>query len=265
MQVVCIWVFIGYNICRINIMSTTLLLFALGAGVVTFLGGLFSLRFKDQAHLITSFSAGVVIGLAFFDLLPESIELGGLENISLITTVIALGFVFYLILDRAFHNIKQKTGHDHSHESHIEHGHRGNLRAGSLVVHSFLDGMGIGFAFQVSTSLGILVAVAVLAHDFSDGINTISAIIKDGGKKVRALKWLTLDSIAPVLGVLSTLFFTVSESTLGFILALFAGFFFYIGASDLIPESYHNHPTKLTTLMTILGMIFIFTAISFAH
>lgn len=249
-------------------MSTTLILFAIGAGVMTFLGGLFSLRFRDQAHLITSFSAGVVIGLAFFDLLPEAIELGGVDNISLITSIIALGFIFYLILDRLFNTVKEKNNHSHDHESHIEHGHRGTLRASSLIVHSFLDGVGIGFAFQVSTSLGILVAVAVLAHDFSDGINTISAILKSGGEEVKlkakALKFLALDSIAPIFGIIFTLFFTVTENTLGLILALFCGFFFYIGASDLIPESYHNHPTKLTTIMTILGMIFIFIAISFA-
>jgi zinc transporter ZupT len=110
-----------------------------------------------------------------------------------------------------------------------------------------------------------LVAVAVLAHDFSDGINTVSAIVKAGKDKSRALVYLFIGSVAPILGVLTTLFFTVQESVLGLILALFAGFFLYIGASDLIPESYHNHPTKLTTAMTIFGMIFIFIAISLAH
>ncbi len=258
-------------------MTTALILFAIGAGVMTFLGGLFSLRFRDKAHLITSFSAGVVIGLAFFDLLPEAIELGGIDNIVEITTIIAVGFTIYLILDRMFHNSKEKedcdNDHGHKHESHIAHTHsiRGTLRASSLILHSFLDGIAIGFAFQVSTSVGVLVAVAVLAHDFSDGINTVSAILKDkvkvGQKSLdkKAMSFLILDSLAPALGIVFTLFFVVSENTLGYILALFCGFFFYIGASDLIPESYHNHPNKLTTIMTILGMIFIFTAISLVH
>jgi zinc transporter ZupT len=131
---------------------STILLFALGAGIITFLGGLFSLRFSDRAHLITSFSAGVVLGLAFFDLLPEAIELGG-GNVKMITIIIAIGFVFYLILDRLFHNSNEIGDHDHKHESHIEHGHRGTLRASSLILHSFMDGLGIGFAFQVSTPL----------------------------------------------------------------------------------------------------------------
>lgn len=241
-----------------------IILFALGAGVITFLGGLFSLRFSDRAHLITSFSAGVVLGLAFFDLLPEAIELGG-GDARAIATIVAVGFVFYLILDRLFHNSNEIGDHDHKHESHIEHGHRGSLRASSLILHSFMDGLGIGFAFQVSTSLGVLVAVAVLAHDFSDGINTVTAIMKSGKNKSRAIIYLFIGSIAPVLGVLTTLMFSVQESFLALILALFAGFFLYIGASDLIPESYHNHPTKLTTAMTIFGMVFIFIAISLAH
>jgi zinc transporter ZupT len=254
-------------------MSLQLLSFALLSFVSTFIGGLFALKFKnkDKAHLITSFSAGVVLGLSFFDLLPESIELSGIENISNTTTFIALGFVLYLILDRLFHNSKEIEKHDHAHESHIEHGHRGTLRATSLIFHSFIDGVAIGFAFQVSTALGVLVAVAVLAHDFSDGINTVTAILKSESKtsminlKNKALKFLTIDAFAPIAGVIFTLFFTVSENTLGTILAVFCGFFLYIGASDLIPESYHSHPTKLTTFMTILGMLFMFLIIQLAH
>lgn len=253
-------------------MLITLIVFGLATGLVTFLGGMFSLKFRDQAHLITSFSAGVVIGLAFFDLMPESLELFtggiyGLESTKIVTTIIAIGFILYLILDRLFHNNNEISNHDHSHESHIEHGHRGILRALSLIVHSFLDGVGIGFAFQVSTGVGLLVAVAVLVHDFSDGINTVSAIVKldlSGSTKIKAVRYLLLDSLAPIFGVLFTLFFTVSANVLGIILALFCGFFFYIGASDLIPESYHNHPTKLTTFMTILGMLFLFVAVTIA-
>jgi ZIP family zinc transporter len=245
-------------------MNTTLILFALGAAFSTFMGGLFSLKFRDKAHLITSFSAGVVLGLAFFDLLPEALDAAKVYDVHDVLIISSIGFVLYLILDRIFHNQKEKDNHSHDHESHIEHGHRGILRATSLIVHSFLDGIGIGFAFQVSTTLGVLVAVAVLAHDFSDGINTVTAVVKGNFSKKKAMTFLTFDAIAPILGILATMFFTVSESALGLILALFAGFFFYIGASDLIPESYHNHPTKLTTLMTILGMIFILVAVSIA-
>ncbi len=241
-------------------MSLVLLLIAIATAVATFGGGLFALRFKDQSHLIVGFSAGAVIGVAFFDLLPEALKLGSSYGIEMITTVISLGFVIYLILDRFFHAHHGLQDDKNTHE----HSHRGALRAGSLSFHSFLDGVGIGLAFQVSPAIGTVVAVAVLAHDFSDGINTVIAVIKSGGTKIRALKWLAADALAPVLGVLITLFFSVPEALLGLILALFAGFFFYIGASDLVPESYHAHPRKWTTIMTILGAGVIYLVIHIA-
>ena len=98
-----------------------------------------------------------------------------------------------------------------------------------------------------SSTLATAVAAAVLAHDFSDGINTVNVVIRHGGSYKKALRWLLVDAIAPVLGVAVTLLFSVSQESLGLLLALFAGFFLYIGASDLIPESHHQHPKFLTT------------------
>ncbi len=239
---------------------------SLAALVATFLGGMFALRFKDKLHLILGFSAGAVIGVAFFDLLPESIELAsGSHSISFITSMVALGFVGYTILDRFI--FLHSHGREELHTDHEEKPalkKRGILGAGSLSVHSFLDGAAIGLAFQVSEAVGAVVAVAVLVHDFSDGINTVSMIIKNSGSKNEAFKWLMVDSIAPVLGVVSTLFFTLPESTLGLTLAVFTGFFLYIGASDLLPESHHNHPTAWTTVATILGIVVLYVAIQLA-
>ena len=235
-------------------------LFAFSAFLATLLGGFFALRFKDKLHLILGFSAGAVIGVAFFDLLPEAIKLGSIEyNISFITMITAVGFVSYMILDRFV------FFHSHGTHEHENHNHeRGVLGAGSLSLHSFLDGVAIGLAFQVSNAVGMIVAIAVLVHDFSDGINTVSMILKNGGDKKKAFKWLMVDAFAPVLGIFSTLFFTLPPSALGIILAIFSGFFLYIGASDLLPESHHNHPTYWTTLVTLLGIVIIFFAITLA-
>lgn len=235
-----------------------LIFIAISAFMATLLGGLFALKFRDRLHLILGFSAGAVIGVAFFDLIPEAIELGSSRyDISTITSLVALGFIVYMILDR-FVVI-------HNHFNHDAHGERrGILGAGSLSIHSFLDGAAIGLAFQVSAAVGVIVAAAVLVHDFSDGINTVNLIIKNGGNKAKAFKWLLIDAAAPVFGIISTLFFSLSEAALGVILAIFAGFFLYIGASDLLPESYHGHPRALTTIMTILGMAVLFGAIKVA-
>lgn len=231
----------------------TLLLSAIAAFGATMLGGLFALRLRDRLHLILGFSAGAVTAIAFFELLPESIELAPSPALAL--TSAAGGFFLYLLLDRL---LLSRAGHEQ------EDPNRGHLRAGSFSVHSFLDGVGIGLAFQVSPALGALVTAAVLAHDFSDGINTVSVILRHGGRRGRALHWLLIDAAAPALGILMTTFFSVGDATLGLLLSFFAGFFLYIGASDLIPESHHAHPKFMTTLMTLLGALVLYIATQLA-
>lgn len=218
-----------------------------------------ALKLRDRLHLILGFSAGAVVAVAFFDLLPEALELGGKSHeLSVITSVVALGFLIYLLLDRVL------LLHSHSHEEENRVHSRGHVRAGSLSVHSFLDGVGIGLAFQVSPAVGFVVAAAVLAHDFSDGINTVNVVVRHGVSRAQALRWLLVDAAAPVAGILITLLFSVSENSLGLLLALFAGFFVYIGASDLIPESHHAHPRFLTTVMTLVGAAVLYVAITLA-
>ena len=73
-----------------------------------------------------------------------------------------------------------------------------------------------------------------------------------------------LNLVSKQPGVASTYFFTLSEVHLGVVLALFCGFFLYIGASDLLPESHHRHPKALTGLMNIAGATVIWLAIHFA-
>ncbi len=243
-----------------------IILISLAAFAATLLGGVFALRFKDKLHLILGFSAGAIIGVAFFDLLPEAINLASKNyDVAFITSITALGFIVYTILDRfVFFHSHGNDEHAHGEEVHEHVNKRGILGAGSLSVHSFLDGAAIGLAFQVSNAVGAIVAIAVLVHDFSDGINTVNLVLKNSGARAQAFKWLLVDAVAPVLGVASTLFFSVPESVLGIILAVFAGFFLYIGASDLLPESHHSHPTAWTTFATVLGIAVLYGAIQLA-
>lgn len=227
---------------------------------MTMLGGLLALHLQDRLHLILGFSAGAIIGVAFFDLMPEAVELAApTHEVPLVLGLVAVGFVGYMILDRTI------APHGHKGERSEKLWQRGALGAGSLSVHSFLDGFAIGLAFKVSASVGAVVAAAVLAHDFSDGINTVGVVLNKKGGSRSALGWLLLDAVAPVIGAGSTLFLNVPEDVLGFLLALFAGFFIYISASDLLPESYHDHPTSLTTAMTILGIAVVYVAVKFAE
>jgi zinc transporter ZupT len=223
---------------------------AVAAFFSTLGGGLLALRLRDKLHLILGFSAGAVIGVAFFDLLPEAINFGAqFHGAATVLSFSALGFLFYLVMDRIL-------------LFHGEGATRGRFTASILCLHSLLDGVAIGLAFQASHQIGIVVAIAVLTHDFSDGINTMNIVLKNGGDRRQAFRWLLIDATAPVVGVASTYFFTLPGSAFGTALALFAGFFLYIGASDLIPESYHAHPKFLTTAMTLAGAAVLYVAIA---
>ena len=233
-----------------------ILFVALAASVATFIGGSFALKFRDKLHLILGFSAGAVAGVALFDLLPEAIELGAkYHDASTIALFVALGLFGYLILDRLV------LLHTHESDDHSVLMPRGALGALTLSAHSFFDGVAIGIGFQVSTVVGVVVAVAVLTHDFSDGINTVNLVLKNGGSWKQAFRWLLVDAAAPLLGAASTLFFTISESAIGLVLAVFVGTFLYLSASDLIPESHHRHPRALTTVMTLIGAFVIYMVV----
>jgi zinc transporter ZupT len=246
-------------------MNITLLLIGIAAGVATLVGGTLALWCKERIHLILGFSAGAVIGVALFDLLPEALEIGEpFYELSTITSIVAVGFLAYLVLDRMIIIASR-----HTHEVEVmgggdESGHRGHVGAGSLTLHSFLDGLGIGLAFQVSSTLGVIVAIAVLVHDFSDGINTVNLSLLGTGKDWIARRWLIADALAPLIGIGATLFFTVSEKYLAVILAVFTGFFLYIGASELLPESHHRYPRFWTSAMTVLGVAVMYIAIRLA-
>ncbi|HEY2145579.1 MAG TPA: ZIP family metal transporter [Steroidobacteraceae bacterium] len=226
------------------------LVIAVAAFLSTVAGGLLALRLRDSLHLILGFSAGAVIGVAFFDLLPEAMNFGApFHAPSTVFSWTAVGFLSYLVLDRIL-------------RIHGDSAARGRFAASVLCLHSLLDGIAIGLAFQASRAVGIVVAVAVLTHDFSDGINTMNVILKNRGNRSQGLRWLALDAAAPMLGVIFTRFFVLPAAATGTVLALFAGFFLYIGASDLIPESYHAHPKFLTTAMTLIGAGVLYLAIS---
>jgi zinc transporter ZupT len=248
-----------------------LLTLAIAAFCMTFAGGLLALKLAARMHWVLGFSAGAVVAVAFFDLLPEALELGaGTFGVTRVFACAAAGFLVYLLFDRVMLSHGQRfrdqiSARPPAQREAAHTGHRATLFAGSLSLHSFLDGIAIGLAFQASTAVGAVVAIAVLTHDFSDGINTMNVVLRNDSNRRRALRWLLADAIAPGLGIFSTLFFRVQGDALGIILALFSGFFLYIGASDLIPESHRAFPRALTTLMTLLGIAVLYAAVTLAQ
>lgn len=244
-------------------MSAILLSF--GTFLSTLGGGLFALRFRDRLHFILSFTAGVILGVVSFDLLPEIFELAHERGSDTTGAMIALVAGFLL-----FHGLERFVLIHHTHETdYAAHHHPqvGLLSAVALIGHSFMDGVGIGLAFQVSEAIGIAVAIAVIAHDFCDGLNTVSLMLVHGNTTMRSSAMLVLDALAPVLGAASTLAFQVPASILLPYLGFFAGFLLYIGASDVLPQAHSQAPSTTAAgliALTCLGAIFIFITVRLA-
>lgn len=233
-------------------------LIALAAFVFTYLGGYFATKIKDGKHLLLAFSAGTILAVALFDLLPESFEL--LQNLNTVTVLLIIGFSVYFLLNNRF----AVTAHKENDICHNDsHHHHHNFNIWSLIFHSFFDGLAIGFAFQVSPMVGFTVALGVLAHRFSDGVNTVTFSLRNGETTV--WKWVHINAIAPVVGIMIGSFINIPNQILGGILAFFAGLFLYIGASDLVPECHHDHPKFMTGVSFLIGCTFIWGIVNFAH
>jgi zinc transporter ZupT len=227
-----------------------ILALAFCAFAATMAGGLMTFRLAGKLPLVMGFSAGAVIGVAFFDLAPEALDAGaGLYQPRTLLAVAALGFFFYTVLDRMV------ARHDCEGQANPA---RGLIGAASFSAHSVLDGFAMGVAFQTSREVGLIVAAAVLAHDFADGLNTVNVVTRNGGSRRFALRWLAVDAIAPILGAGLSLLIVPSAGLLSILLALFTGFFLHIGASGLLPESHRAHPRAATTFATLLGAVFLY-------
>lgn len=224
---------------------------ALGTFLSTSAGGLFALRHRDRLHLILGFSAGVILSVVAFDVLPEIDTLSRQTGVAFQVPMIALvaGFLGFHVVEKG---LLIHSAHEHEYGAHA-HPAVGKASAFALAGHSLTDGIAIGLAFQVDQTVGIAVALAIIGHDFADGLNTVSLMLTHRNNRRSALKFLLLDAATPLLGVTLTLLIHVPPSGLLIYLGVFAGFLLYIGASDVLPEAHAEHPSAATVLMTILG------------
>lgn len=228
----------------------------------TLCGGIFAFRNRDNLHRILGYTAGVLLGVVAFELLPEIFHALSAGNLSSTGPMIALVVGFLL-----FHIIEKSLLIHHTQEDEYtlhHHPHVGIASALALIGHSFLDGVGIGLGFQAGEGVGIAVAIAVIAHDFTDGLNTVNLMLINKNNAKRATAFLVLDALAPVLGALSTLLFHVSDAGLVLYLGFFAGFLLYIGASEILPEAHSKHSSYKTIGLTVAGALSIFIITRFA-
>jgi zinc transporter ZupT len=215
-------------------------------GAVTLAGGSLVIRFTSALDILLGFSSGSIIGVALFDLLPEALDLAGQRHSALsITSAVGVGFALYLTVDRGSAVLVQGLT-------------RGHFAPASLTLHSFLDGLGIGLAFHISPTVGIIVAIGVLAHDLVDGANTVAVSLSSGASASAARYWLIADSLAPLAGILLASTIAVPAFSLSIMLGVFGGFFLYIGATELLPRSHARRPRISTIAAVASGLAFIY-------
>lgn len=226
--------------------------------VATLIGGWFAIRYKSHLNHILGFTAGIIMGVLAFDILPEMFEIVYEFELDPMWPMIALivGFL-------AFHIAEKLLLIHHQHEDQYgEHKHPrvGVLSSLALGGHGFLDGVGIGIAFQVNPAVGVAVSIALIAHKFADGLNAASLMLLHKNSVKRTMRMVFVNALMPIAGALSTLLFAIPEQYLPIYLGFFAGFLLYIGASDILPQAHDEKSDRLTILLTVLGVVFMFAA-----
>lgn len=235
----------------------------------TILGGFAALRFRHRLHALMALAAGVVVATAIAELLPEAYELAGPERALEIGAAAVIGFIGFTFLEAFLHQSSFEHAGEHAHGEDAAEGEadgvaRPAVRTGpgligllpptSLVIHSALDGLAIGLAFRAGDEVGLIVLLAVLAHDFADGMNVATLALEAARGERLAVAFVLLDAVAaPVGGALSVLV-TIEDATLGFLLALFAGVFLAVGAGHLLPESQHRDPRRGPAMVALAGI-----------
>lgn len=228
----------------------------------TLVGGITALKNQKWLHRIMGYTAGVLLGVVAFDLLPEISDEVNSTHTAFVRPMVALVVAFLL-----FHILEKTILLHHAHETEYgEHRHPsvGFASALALSGHSFLDGVGIGLGFQAGNAVGISVAIAVIAHDFTDGMNTVILMLHNKNTDKKARIMLLVDALAPVFGAASTLLFSLPETWLVLYLGFFAGFLLYIGASDILPQAHSKDSSRITIGLTVLGAAFMFVVTRFA-
>ncbi|HEX5456687.1 MAG TPA: ZIP family metal transporter [Candidatus Saccharimonadales bacterium] len=225
------------------------------AAIAALAGGVLAIRSRRKINLAVDFTAGIVLGLVAFDLLPEIFNIAGFKNLDPVWPMLALviGFLLFHLFERLV------PLHETGEEQYGPHRHPwlGTARAAALTGHSFLDGLSIGVAFQAGNSVGVTVAIAVIGHRFADGFDTTTFMLVNKNKLAHIRKWLTAVIVMPVIGGLVSLALSFSESVLAVYLGFFAGFILYIAASNIMPQAHGKSSLKASFLLTVLGALFI--------
>ena len=235
--------------------ETSAIFYSSIAGLSTILGVVMVILHErlvlKYSHYVNSLAAGLILGVAFFHLFPESLELS--ENALLF---IFFGFILFYVLENVMviHSGSEIHFTGKNNPQHT----KGLVMFSGLFFHSFIDGIIIGVGFKLDPKLGLLTSLGVISHELPEGATTFSLLINSIKRKT-ALKLSIAVALATPLGALISLTFigVLSETTVGALLGVAGGSFLYIGASDLIPETHEKNGFKSAGFL-ILGVLFLY-------
>lgn len=240
--------------------------FSLVGGVFSLFGGLLLLSHKKTAEALaryaTPFAAGALLAAAFFDLLPESIEVLA-EGAA--TRWVLAGILLFFLLEHFLHWF-------HHHHEHTEKTQRATmpLIVAGDTIHNFLDGIAIGAAFLISVPTGIVAAIAVAAHEIPQEVGDFGILLKNGMARQRVITLNVASALMATVGAVLT-FWLGSQTSLpvGELLAITAGMFIYIAASDLIPTIHEASSRKklshLAAGLLLLGVLVVGVTTEISH
>lgn len=237
-------------------MSVEAIIVSLGAFLSAMSGGWLALRAVRYVGAIIAIGAGIRIGAAFVDLIPEAVDqLGSLDAAMFWTT---LGFVGFYVIDKLTSlHVGHETAAELDHEE-VDHQHVGVVGAVGMGIHSLLDGVALAAGLAAGGAIGTIIAVVVIVHRFSDGIGVVSFLLTSRMTPRVAMRWVAIVAAAPLVGVIVGSIVVIPEPALGAMLGFFAGFFLYVGAAELLPEAHRRDRSRVIVLATLSGVIVIY-------
>jgi ZIP family zinc transporter len=237
------------------------------AGVVlaTLAGGVLPLRFEHHSRVFLSFSAGTLVALALLELIPEALE-GRPGDMHHLLLVVVAAFLLTLLLDK----LHVLHPHEHGMDAscpHVEHEHPPLAMHGAvgLIVHSAVDGLALAAALRESLPAAVAVGVALSAHKLADGLTTVALVLTHHHRRRQAVRMLAGNVAALCIGFGAGLVAPLREGGLAVLLLAMAGFFLYLGATDLLPAVTAGRCRKRDVLATALGMAVIAALSLLAH
>jgi ZIP family zinc transporter len=227
------------------------------AALSTLIGGWLALRARRHIHLLLGFGAGVLLGATFFDLLPEAIEAAGRRGWTSrgVLALTVVGFLIFYLAQR-FLSLQACPRGDCEADRHV-----GRMSALGLIAHSTIDGASIAAATLVSWRIGVVVAVGIIVHDITDGLNTILLVTRGGPASKKDFAYLFADAVAPVVGGALVVFSALSSHQLALFLGVTSGFFLFTATGDLLPDAHRRSPGLGVSAATVGGILLIGIAV----